>query len=303
MFWRKLRAKFLLFSLVWCSTGGLCFCPHIKLSAANVVGLRNIGNSCYYNSAIQQMYSSKSFRKIICDLYDTEFKGKQETDIPEEKVFLYRFASFFYTISQANDGEVIGSELMKKTIGNKIDRRGDCIDRAFSSIFSSLNESGCDFSSSFKILSAMNIYSALFPDIDDLSSEEFSLHMETVHKIRPAPNTINVDELFQFMFTNGFKDHIKTTRSINNVLINLDFFKTKMDFIIHENYCVEEGNFTLQSLAINTGGHFITWVKDDVGAWTRISDSCISNKNCEFEKVLQEIKVKGNLASAMYCKV
>lgn len=303
MLFCRLRIKFLSFAIVCCSTAGLYFSSHLKLNAANVVGLRNIGNSCYYNSAIQQMYSSKNFRKIICDLYDSEFRGKEEVDIPEEKIFLYRFASLFNAISEAKDGEIISSELMQKVIGNKVDHRGDCIDRAFSSIFSSLNESGSDFSSSFKILSAMNIYSALFPDIDGLSSEDFALRTETVHKIRSAPNTINVDKLFQFMFTDDFADHIKTARPIDNVLINLDFFKTKMDFIIRDNYCVGEENFTLQSLAINTGGHFIAWVKDDNGKWTRISDSCISNQNCDFGKVLQEIKTKGNLASVMYCKV
>ena len=48
-------------------------------NADAAVGLRNVGNTCYFNSLLQIYYSLPNFVERIFKLQDKELKGKDET--------------------------------------------------------------------------------------------------------------------------------------------------------------------------------------------------------------------------------
>lgn len=298
-----LRKKIIAFVLTFSQLfGNPLFKSENHVQAAKIFGLRNIGNSCYYNATIQQLYSIDAFRDHLIDLYNSEFKDKEASAIPKEKSFLYDFSKLFYEIHNLKDGAVVNSDSLKRSIGFLVDRRGDCIDSAFSAIFSHLDKSGICFTKDFKILSVFNVHSALSPDLKGVSGDKIHVVNERTKKIRPSENVIDIIELLNYMFTNDFKVQNNENGSANNVLICLDFFKKKMSLNLPERYIAEEGTFLLKSLSINTGGHFIAWTKIDNDNWQCISDSNIGMKACSFQEMFEKAKAIGNISSVVYTK-
>lgn len=300
---KEIRKKFLVLALTFSQISGTSFFNfenHVQ--AAKIFGLRNIGNSCYYNATIQQLYSIDTFRSHLIDLYNSEFKGKEISAIPKEKSFLYSFSKLFYEINNLEDRGVINSEALKKSIGFLVDGRGDCIDSAFSAIFSHLDRSGICFSKDFKILSAFNVHFAFSPDLKGLSSDDVDAVNERTKKIRPSENVIDVVELLNYMFTNDFKTQNNENEPAKNILICLDFFKKKMSLNLPEKHVAEGETFLLKSLSVNTGGHFVSWVKVDNDKWQFVSDSNVGSKVNSFQEMLERAKLMGNISSVVYSK-
>lgn len=64
-FIKKILKKILSTSRSLFLYAGLVPLSYLKADAASLVGIKNIGNTCYYNAEIQQLYSCKSLRARV----------------------------------------------------------------------------------------------------------------------------------------------------------------------------------------------------------------------------------------------
>lgn len=252
-------------------------------SNSNFTGLSNIGNSCYYNAAIQQLYNIRSLRTALINIYLAN-----EQNHTHNNSFLDRLSHLFYEMENSKGGR-INSKLMNDTIGMLVDKnRGDSIDIAFQTIFELLKECGFNCQNDFRIIDNRNI---------------FSVFSGNQSRFLPNPNSIDVSQILNFMFSNQFETSNPNSIRANNVLVNLNYFNQKMTcFNIPQVYRNTRGeDFELESLSVNLGNHFVAWVKDQNGNWVRISDSFVSGE-VSFNEMLTRAQREGNIASLMYTK-
>lgn len=242
-------------------------CPFnsLKINAAKLVGLENTGNSCYFNSALQMLYNCDQFKQVVDILRES---GVEKDSVPGKLVALFEDMDK----ATATDGKlpVISKEKMQDVseLFSVDHKKGDDVDQAFSNIYWELqkNESGkmlCD-----------SIGWALNSSITD-GCMKINFSRET-----QDGEPFDVKALL-------------LQESINAQEKNCFLLCPPIDLPpiieLSESYSCSDSKFQLESLSVNTGGHFVACIRTDDNLWSCISDSKLEVSGIDFQGMLKKM--------------
>lgn len=254
-------------------TAGLVPFSYLKANSADLVGIENIGNTCYYNAAIQQLYSCKSLRIRMINYFHIlkTFYGY----MPNNKKNIYWLSQLFKIMDEAPDfyyskraGKRVRPSVGEKNIRQVLKyfdvnhKQGGAIYVAFSNLFKEINP--CQF---------MNDGS--WGGINFVSFDDVLKLFETNGIIDAS----DIEPLFPYMIEK------QQGSFYDNVLIGISFFKNGelKNLNFSESYTVDGREYKLKSLSVYIGRHFFVFVKTNDG-WHEINDSTVvAGRGCGFD--------------------
>lgn len=256
--------------------GGFYSLNPLKTNAAKLVGLANTGNSCYLNSAIQMLYSCDQFKQSVIQIANDSSVEKSSAAAQIASLF----EEMDNTTSPEGEFPVISKEKLQGiselfSVNHKL---GDDVDEAFSNMFKELkkNELGNRLCNIIHLASNVSITDGCMQvDI----SEEYSDYRQ--------PLDVEV-LLLQESENDPEKNCFLLCPPVDIPLITL-----------YDSY----SQFQLKSLSVNTGSHFMVWIRTDDNLWSCISDDRLEAHGDHFQDMLGEIFQNPNakITSLMFC--
>lgn len=208
-----------------------------SVSAGKFVGLANIGNSCYINSAIQILYADEDFRQKI-DFYAEVLN--------DEELTIVKLKQLFDLMDACPEGEALEK------------------------------------------IQVENIIKKLVPGLyGTLEQNKGGYLQDVVSKILTHVN----DEVFSVGENGGVEATL-----LDLPIDYTSFYEKELDgmFVKEEN-----GSICMaKAISINTGRHFVTYVRGDNGAWIEINDMAISVLNSEND-VIERIRLNACIIEAI----
>lgn len=236
-------------------------------------GLGNSGNSCYFNAVLQQLNNCKSFREIIHNFATFGIHN----DMIDKLNILF---------SSIEGNSVVPRATMAALFGQYINHeKGDSSESALDTIFNGVKE---DLDGRYAI------------DLQNRGIDYYGMSYFTQRPLMLDPNPDLINNIFNFL---------TTYESIgNNVLLSLESFcPPDQKFVVNCPDIIATTNgtvYSLKSMVVNVGGHYVSWVCDQEDTWYCISDSTVRQPIQGLDNVLQQInQANQKIFSVLYSKV